>query len=155
MLRKVTDHHRRDLVPYRQYLCQQQCPLLLGQAKDNKCGIACISFSWGDGYYNGSTNTHFDDTSEIRWLYLNQRGCSTSGQFTQTMPFPCRSPALPCRLEFRLCLSHLIYSAAVFDSYMPCRARAIPRPCSSKSEFSRPQHSATWAQHGHGMACVN
>jgi len=44
MLRKVTDHHRRDPVAYRQYLIQQQGALLLGQAKDRKCGNACVGF---------------------------------------------------------------------------------------------------------------
>jgi hypothetical protein len=29
---------------------------------------------------------------------------------------------------------------------MPCRARAMPRPCRSESDFSRPRHG-----HGHGM----
>jgi hypothetical protein len=35
----------------------------------------------------------------------------------------------------------------VFDSHMPCRARAIPRPCRSVSDFTRPRHSAAWARH--------
>jgi hypothetical protein len=35
----------------------------------------------------------------------------------------------------------------VFDSHMPCRARAIPRPCRSVSESSRPRHSAAWVRH--------
>jgi hypothetical protein len=28
---------------------------------------------------------------------------------------------------------------------MPCRARTLPRPCRSESDFSRPRHSAAWA----------
>jgi hypothetical protein len=31
---------------------------------------------------------------------------------------------------------------------MPCRARAMPRPCRSESDFSRPRYSAAWARHG-------
>jgi hypothetical protein len=41
-----------------------------------------------------------------------------------------------------------LHSAAVFDSHMPCRARAMPRPCRSESHFSMPRHSAAWAWHG-------
>jgi hypothetical protein len=29
-----------------------------------------------------------------------------------------------------------------------CCARAMPRPCLSESDFSRPRHSAAWARHG-------
>jgi hypothetical protein len=31
----------------------------------------------------------------------------------------------------------------------------MPQPCRSESDFSRSRHSAGWARHGHGMACVN
>jgi hypothetical protein len=41
-----------------------------------------------------------------------------------------------------------LQNAAVFDSQMPCRARAMPRQCCSESDFSRPRHSAAWAWHG-------
>jgi hypothetical protein len=30
---------------------------------------------------------------------------------------------------------------------MPCRARAIPRPCRSESDFSRPRHNTAWTWH--------
>jgi hypothetical protein len=37
-----------------------------------------------------------------------------------------------------------IHSVAMFDSHMPCRARAMPRPCRSESDFSRPRYSTAW-----------
>ena len=43
------------------------------------------------------------------------------------MPCPCRSPAMPCRWEFRMCLSHLIYTVR------PCLihiCHAVPMPSS-------------------------
>ena len=43
------------------------------------------------------------------------------------MPRPCRSPAMPRRQGFRMCLSHLIYTVR------PClihTCHAIPMPCS-------------------------
>jgi len=43
------------------------------------------------------------------------------------MPCPCRSPAMPCRQGFRMCLSHLIYTM------QPClihTCHAMPMPCS-------------------------
>jgi hypothetical protein len=64
-------------------------------------------------------------------------------------PRPCRSPAMPCQ-KFRLCRSHLIYTVR------PCLIHnAMPRPCFSESDFSRPRHSAAWAWHEHGTSCVN
>jgi hypothetical protein len=44
-----------------------------------------------------------------------------------------------------------VHSVTVYDSHMPCRARAMPRPCRSESDFSTPWHSAAWAGHWHGM----
>jgi hypothetical protein len=41
-----------------------------------------------------------------------------------------------------------LHSAGVFDSHTPCRARAMPQPCRSESDFSRPCHRAAWAWHG-------
>jgi hypothetical protein len=41
-----------------------------------------------------------------------------------------------------------LHSAAVFDSHTSCCACAMPRPCRSESNFSRPRHSAAWAWHG-------
>jgi hypothetical protein len=43
------------------------------------------------------------------------------------MPRPCRSPAMPCRYGFRMCLSHLIYTVR------PClihTCHVMPMPCS-------------------------
>jgi hypothetical protein len=83
-----------------------------------------------------------------------------------------------------MCLSRLIYSAAVSDLHYPCRAHAMLWPCHSSQGHgtvrtwhergmasvnqTRPHcvnqmgkaHSKTlrgtaWAQHGHGMLCVN
>jgi hypothetical protein len=55
----------------------------------------------------------------------------------------------PSRAAKVLGLPHLdFHSAAVFDSHMPCRAGAMPRPCRSESDFSRPLHRAAWAWHG-------
>jgi hypothetical protein len=44
-----------------------------------------------------------------------------------------------------------IHSAAVCDPHMPCHAHAMPRPCRSESDFSRPRHSAGRTRHGHGI----
>jgi hypothetical protein len=65
------------------------------------------------------------------------------------MPFPCCTHAVPKRVRFSFPFD--LHSAAVFDSHMPCRTRAMPRPCRSESDFLRPRHSAAWALHGHGM----
>ena len=47
------------------------------------------------------------------------------------MPRPCLSPAMPCCLEFRMCLPFGLNSAVVSDSHLPWRARAMLWPCSS------------------------
>ena len=65
-------------------------------------------------------------------LWLN---CS-KGRFTHSMPRPCRSPAMPCRKGFRICLSRLIYTVR------PClihTCHAAPMPC--MPFFSRLWHS--------------
>jgi hypothetical protein len=41
-----------------------------------------------------------------------------------------------------------LHSAAVFDSHMSCRFCAMPRPCRSESDLSRPRHSAAWERQG-------
>jgi hypothetical protein len=82
---------------------------------------------------------------------------------TVPMPRQCRSPAMPCRYGFRLCLSHLIYTVRpcliqtchAATKPRPCLARAIPRPWCYESDFSRRRHSAGSARNGHGMARVN
>jgi hypothetical protein len=60
------------------------------------------------------------------------------------MPFPCH--AVPLRL-YIVSFPFDLHSAAVFDSHMQCRVRAMPRPCRSESYVSRPRHSAAWAWH--------
>jgi hypothetical protein len=37
------------------------------------------------------------------------------------------------------------------NSLIPCRSPAMPRPCRSESDLSRPQHRAPWQRHGQGM----
>jgi hypothetical protein len=67
------------------------------------------------------------------------------------MPFPSHADAapLPCRAAKGLdSFPFDLHSAAVFDSHMPCRTRAMPWPCRSESDFSRPRQSAAWAWHG-------
>jgi hypothetical protein len=62
------------------------------------------------------------------------------GWFTHSMPRPCRSPAMPCRYGYRMCLSHLIYTVR------PClihTCHAAPMPCSDHAVLLK----AT-AQHG-------
>ena len=49
------------------------------------------------------------------------------------MPRPCHSPAMPCRLGFRMCLSHLIYTVR------PClihTCHAMLRPCHTSQGHS-------------------
>jgi hypothetical protein len=67
------------------------------------------------------------------------------------MPRPCRATK-----AFRLCLFHLIYivrPCLIHTCYaMPMSALAMPRPCRSESELSRPRHSTTWhSMAWHGM----
>jgi hypothetical protein len=68
----------------------------------------------------------------------------SKGQFTHIMPFPCHAVLLKVHtVSFPLDL----HSAAVFDSHMPWRTRAMPRLCWTEIDFSRPCHSAAWAWH--------
>jgi hypothetical protein len=74
---------------------------------------------------------------------------------------PCRSMQRPCRDAKgsdcvclilitqcgRVWVTHAMPRAAVFDSHMPCRAHALPRPCRSESDFSSPRHGGAWARH--------
>ena len=56
------------------------------------------------------------------------------------MPRPCRSPVMPCRSGFRMCLSHLIYTLR------PCpihTCHAAPMPCSDHTVLLK-----TTVQHG-------
>jgi hypothetical protein len=68
------------------------------------------------------------------------RACHCKRRFTHSMPCPCRSPAMPCRKGFRICLSHFIYTVR------PClihTCHAMPMPCSDHAVLLK----AT-AQHG-------
>ena len=64
------------------------------------------------------------------------------------MPWPCQSPATPCREVFRTCLSHLIYTV------QPClihTCHAVPMPC-----FNHVVLLKVTAQHGRlstAMSC--
>jgi hypothetical protein len=60
------------------------------------------------------------------------------------MSFPCHAVTLRVYI---VSFPFYLHSAAVFDSHMPCRARAMPRPCRSECDFSRLRHSAAWAWH--------
>ena len=75
------------------------------------------------------------------------------------MPRPCRSPAMPCRKVFIMCLSHLIYTVR------PClilTCHAVLRPCRSSQGYSTAvlccgleKNGMVGAWHGHGLASVN
>jgi hypothetical protein len=54
---------------------------------------------------------------------------------------------MPCQKWFRLCLSHFIYTVRPCLCHA-CSVRAVPRPCPSESDFSRPRHSAAWEWRG-------
>jgi hypothetical protein len=60
--------------------------------------------------------------------------------FTLAMPCPCRSPAMPCRKWFRMCLSHLICTVRPCLTYT---CHTAPMPCSDHAVLLK----AT-AQHG-------
>jgi hypothetical protein len=62
------------------------------------------------------------------------------GRFTHSMPCPCRSPAMPCRYGFRMCLSLLIYTVWTCLIHT---CHAAPMPCSDHAVLLK----AT-AQHG-------
>jgi hypothetical protein len=72
------------------------------------------------------------------------------------MPFPYRAYAVPLPCCAAKCLDRVFpilftQSGRVWFTHVmrrPCRARAMPRPCRSKSDFSMPRHSAAWAWHG-------
>ena len=80
-------------------------------------------------------------------------------RFTHSMPRPCRSPAMPCRQEFRMCLFHLLYTVR------PCLIYtwdAAPMPCSdhavllkATAQRGRLSTAALWPweeRHGQSMA---
>jgi hypothetical protein len=96
-------------------------------------------------------------------FFATSRGCivcpSTLRDFTlnraqlwlihtyHAVPMPFSYHAVPLRV-YILSFPFDIHSAAVFDSHMPYRARAMPRPRRSVSDFSRLRHSATWPWDG-------
>jgi hypothetical protein len=63
-------------------------------------------------------------------------------RFTHSIPCPCRSPAMPCRYGYRMCLSHLIYTERPCLIHT-CHAMPMPWPCHALTMpfFSRPRHS--------------
>jgi hypothetical protein len=60
------------------------------------------------------------------------------------MPRPCRSPAMPCRWGFRMCLSHLIYTVR---PYLIHTCHAMLQPCRSSKGHgkARPSKDGLWA----------
>jgi hypothetical protein len=61
------------------------------------------------------------------------------------MLFPCHAVPL---MVYIVSFPFDLHSAAMFDSHMHCRARAMPILCRFESEFSRSRHSAAWVRHG-------
>jgi hypothetical protein len=60
----------------------------------------------------------------------------------------CHSPSMPCRLWFRLCLYHLIYTVR------PClihTCRAAPMPCHVRADLKATSQGHGTARHGHGV----
>jgi hypothetical protein len=60
------------------------------------------------------------------------------------MPFP--YIVMPIEV-YSVSFPYDLHSVAVSDSHITCRARAMPRPCRSESDFLRPRYSAAWARH--------
>jgi hypothetical protein len=60
----------------------------------------------------------------------NVKGLNGQVKADSHIPCPCRSNTspMPCHWGFRLCLSHFINSAALFDSHMAFHVHAAP-PC--------------------------
>jgi len=67
---------------------------------------------------------------------------ASKGRFTHSMLCLCRVPAMPCRLGFRMCLSHLIHTVRPCLIHT-CHAMSMLCPCHALTMpfFSRPQHS--------------
>jgi hypothetical protein len=68
--------------------------------------------------------------------------------FTHTMPRPCRSPAMLCQKEFRLCLSHLIFTVR------PCliqTCHAAPMPCHDHAVLKATSQGHVTARHSRDM----
>jgi hypothetical protein len=86
--------------------------------------------------------------SKTHWLQVIMDGTLKANSQYHAVPLPCHAAqGLDCILPFDL------HSAAVFDSHMPCRARAMPRTCVLKA----PSQGHGTARHGRGMgmACGN
>ena len=72
-------------------------------------------------------------------VHLEKQTVSYKGRFTHSMLWPCRSPAMSCRYEFRMCLSHLIYTVR------PCLIHTcVPRPSHPRPCHSSQDHVAAW-----------
>jgi hypothetical protein len=72
---------------------------------------------------------------------------------TVSMPRPCNFPAMPCRYGFRLSFLFDLHSAAMFDSHIPCLARAVP--CHDHAVLKAISQGHSTARHEHNMACAN
>jgi hypothetical protein len=70
------------------------------------------------------------------------------------MPCPCHAHAMPCCWGFRTSFPFDLYSAAMFDSHMPCRAHAMLVPCHDHDilKATSQGHGTAWHGHGIGMA---
>jgi hypothetical protein len=54
----------------------------------------------------------------IAWsLFCCRSSGDVKGGFTHSLPRPCRSPAMPCRWGFRMCLSHLILRRTAWSEH--------------------------------------
>jgi hypothetical protein len=69
---------------------------------------------------------------------------------------PYNAVPLPCCSAKCLDLSFPfdLYSAAVFDSHMPCRSYAVPMPCHEYAILKATSQGNGTARHGNGMVCV-
>jgi len=135
----------------REWLCSfaKRCAYLI-QMHNSYCWLAGIALSvWrlATGWtvrrsYSGGGKifrTRPDWSCDPPYLLYNCYRVSL-GRFTHSMPLPCRSPAMPCRQLFRMCLSHLIYTVR------PClihTCHAMPMLCSDHAVLLK-----VTAQHG-------
>ena len=123
---------------------------------------------------------YIPSVTSVRWLFtipFNYIGQKFSVYFsinignTIIWPIPVAAESkgrlahsMPCRQEFRMCLSHLIYVVRPCLIHT-CHAHAMLRPCRSSQGHStavsrRPccavaLRRTAWSEHGIGMASVN
>jgi hypothetical protein len=86
---------------------------------------------WGDSKIHETKQTHG------KTAHLHQATCNLAHWLTGH-----GSPTIYRRFALPQLLYRLWHQSGI------CRARAMPRPFRSESDFSRPRHSATWARHG-------